>query len=132
MGGLALTACARRYTAGRRNEALCRVVALAADHQLPGDARRFVGERYGRQFCWLALDQFNQPGVCMAGSLLDLLDDGGGTDHENASQRLVSCSRDRAEPLLAGGGVIFRGEPDPSREVAPASEGMWIGHLHHL
>src|SRR5215471_247680 len=65
----ALTTRARRYSAGRGNEAgwhWMGVVAFAADHQLPGDARRFVGERHRGELGWLAPDQPNQPGRGMS------------------------------------------------------------------
>ena len=47
--------------AGRRAAAL-RVVAFAADHQLPGDARGLVGQRHGRELGRLALEELDQPG----------------------------------------------------------------------
>ena len=38
------------------------VVGLAARHQLPGDARRLVGERHGGELGRLALQQRDEPG----------------------------------------------------------------------
>src|SRR5207237_4415637 len=68
--------CDARATSGMRSRALGRgsiaplpgsdcavtVVALAADHQLPGDARRLIGERHGGKLRRLALDERQQPG----------------------------------------------------------------------
>src|SRR6266851_2822271 len=93
---------------------LCRcpmiaVVGLAADHQLPGDPRRLVGERHGRKLRRLALDERHEPGRGVAPRLADLLDYRGGTAHQGAAQCLITSARDDPEPLLAGGGVVLRG-----------------------
>src|SRR5258708_1344558 len=106
------------------------VVVFATDHQLPGNASGFVGERHRGELGRLTLKKIDQPRRGMSSSLLDLLDDSGGTDDQSAAQGLVAGTRDHAEPRLAGGGVIFWGEPEPGREVAARAESMRISDLH--
>ena len=84
------------------------IVGLAADHQLPGNARRLVGERHGGKLRRLALDKRCQPGRRVPTRLPGVLDHRGGADHQNAAQCLIAGSRDDPEALLAGGGVILR------------------------
>jgi hypothetical protein len=85
------------------------VVGLAADHQLPGDPRRLVGERHGRKLRRLAFDECHEPGRGVAPRFPDLLDHRGGTAHQGAAQCLITSARDDPEPLLAGSGVVLRG-----------------------
>ena len=59
--------------------AMIAVVGLAADHQLPGDPRRLVGERHGGKLRRLAFDERYEPGRGVATRLADLLDHRGGT-----------------------------------------------------
>jgi hypothetical protein len=37
------------------------MVAFPCDHQLPGDASNFVGQRHGGQFGRLTLEKFDEP-----------------------------------------------------------------------
>src|SRR6202022_2044554 len=109
----ALTRRARRYPAGRGNEATrcpLRIIALAADHQLPGDARHLVGQRHGGELWRLAFEQFEPPGRGMPAPLAALLDPPGCSRHQPAAQGLVPGPGDHAEPHLAGGRVILRVE----------------------
>src|SRR6266436_720398 len=48
------------------------VVALAADHQLPGDARGLVGQSHGGELLRLALQEFGQPRRGPGAAALDL------------------------------------------------------------
>src|ERR1700733_11839576 len=98
----ALTTRARRYTGGRGDEATgCapRIVALAADHELPGDARGLVGECDCGEFRLLAADEVSQPGRGVAALFAHLLDHRGGANHQGSAQGLVARPRDRAEAL---------------------------------
>src|SRR5207248_10399050 len=61
----------------------------------------------------------------------NLLDHGGRSCHQQAAQDLVAGTGDLAKPGLAGGGVVFRGQPEPGREVPAGGERAWIGRLHH-
>src|SRR5579862_5770046 len=106
------------------------VVMFAADHQLPGNASGFVGQRHRRELGRLALDQFHQPGRGMASPTLNLLDYGGGTGNQDAAQVLVAGACNDAEPRLAGGRVILGGKSEPGREVAARAESLRISDLH--
>jgi hypothetical protein len=71
---------ARSEAPGQRSGALgsgggcpVRVVAFATDHQLPGDARRLVGQRHRGQLLRLAVDRPASQGECLAGLLLTCL-----------------------------------------------------------
>src|SRR5262245_22653549 len=106
------------------------IVAFAAHHQFPGDARGLVGERHGGELGRLACDQLAQPGRGAASAAaFDLPNHRGGARHQDAAQHRVAGARDHAEPLLAGGGVILGGEPEPGRKIAPRAERLGIGHL---
>src|SRR5580700_7765588 len=80
------------------------VIALPADHQLPRDARGFVGQRHGGELGRLSVDQLNQPARVLPLAEPHLFDHGGGAGDENAAQSLIAGARDHAEPRLAGGG----------------------------
>ena len=114
-----------------RRRCRARVVVLAADHQLPGDAGHLVGQRHGGQLGRLALEELEEPGrghgLCRAG----LLDHRGRPDHQHAAQGLVAGPGDPAQPRLAGGGMVLRRQPDPGRELPAGAEGLRIGRLHH-
>jgi uncharacterized caspase-like protein len=107
------------------------VVTFARHQQLPGDAGDFVGERHRCELRCFALEQREQPGRCTAAATSRLLDHGGRSRHQHATQHLISGAGDLAEPDLAGGGMIFRCQPDPGREVPAGREQPRIGRLHH-
>src|SRR5580698_937389 len=87
------------------------VVTLARRQQLPGDAGNLVGERHRRELRRLARQQRHEPGCRTAAALLRLLDDGGSSRYQHAAQHLISGAGDLADPGLAGGGMILRGQP---------------------
>src|SRR5215216_557767 len=83
----ALTMRAWCYAAGRGNEAAwwqMRIVAFAADHQLPHDASGLVGESHSGKFGRLAFDEPIQPGrgIIFTSALADLLDHSRGADDQ--------------------------------------------------
>src|SRR5437763_14219947 len=88
-----------------------------------------MGERDRSKLRRLALEERKQPGRCLGASSINLLDHGGGADHQSLAQRLVAGTRDHTEPLLAGGRVILGGEPDPSRKISPTSKRLRIRAL---
>ena len=89
------------------------------------------------QSCWRALSRRVSATICApaaratrAAALPRLLDHCGRSRHQHAAQHLISSAGDRAEPGLAGGGMIFRCWPDPGREVPAGREQARIGRLH--
>src|SRR5712691_13254365 len=74
----------------------CAAIALAADHQLPGNARRLVGECHGRQLGRFALEERDPPERRVSAAAPHLLDDSRGAQHQHAPQRLVAGPRDHA------------------------------------
>src|SRR2546423_203683 len=86
------------------------IVALAADHQLPGDAGHLVGQCHGSELGRFALQQpgkprrwmapCSPPGASFAASRL--LDHGSCADHQHAAQGLVAGAGDCSEPGFAG------------------------------
>ena len=103
------------------------VVTLACRHQLPGDAGSPVGERHRCELRRLALQQGDQPRRRMAAAVPRLLDHRGCSRHQHAAQPLVSGAGDLAEPGLAGGGMVFRGQPEPGRKMPAGGERARIG-----
>src|SRR5271154_2392232 len=99
------------------------VVALAAGHELPGDARGLVGERHGGELLGLALQELGQPGRGPGAAAFDLLDVGRGARHQGGAQALVAGAGDAAVSHLAGGRMVLRGEAEPGREPATGSKG---------
>ena len=91
-----------------RGSAGAPVVALAAGHELPGDAGGLVGERHGDELGRLALEQAGEPGRGPGAAAPDLLDVGGRARHQGGAQALVAGPGDAAEPLLAGGRMVLR------------------------
>ena len=57
-----------------------RGIAVACDHQLPGDAGHFVGQRHGGQLRRFALEEADNPGR-PAPAASYMLDDGGRSNH---------------------------------------------------
>jgi hypothetical protein len=57
-----------------------------------------------------------------------ITDDRKRASHKQAAQIAVTLLAYIAEPVLASTGVLFRHNTDPGREVAPRSEGFWIGN----
>src|SRR3989442_1819502 len=120
--GSAMLRRSSRLVCGELGQDTRAIVAFAADHQLPGDARDLIGQRYRGELGRLALEKLDQPGPGMSASSLDLLDHGGGADDQHAAQRIVTGASDYPEPRLAGARVILRCQSEPSREVPPGSE----------
>src|SRR5580658_10664766 len=73
------------------------VVALAADHDLPGDARRLVGESHRGKLGRLALQEVGQPGRGRGAPAPDLLEICGRSGDKHAAQCLVASAGDAAE-----------------------------------
>src|SRR5215208_887406 len=105
------------------------IVALAADHQLPGDAHRLVGQGDGGKLLGLALQKSGQPGRGPGTAAFDLLDVGGGARYQGGAQGLVAGTGDAAVSHLAGGRMILRSEADPGGTLAAGSEGGRIADL---
>jgi hypothetical protein len=57
-----------------------------------------------------------------------IADDGERTRHEQAAQIAVTLLADMAEPVLAPARMLLRHQPNPGREIAPRSEGLWVGN----
>src|SRR5215211_8807356 len=106
-----------------------RIVAFAADHQLPYDPSGLVGEGHGGEFGRLSLDQLGQPCRGMTSALANLLDHSRGADDQHLAQALIAGACDHAEPLLAGGGMILRCQPNPRGKIPARSERTGIGDL---
>src|SRR5206468_7064477 len=106
-----------------------RIVALAAGHQLPGDAHGLVGERHRRQLGRLALEQRGEPRRGYDAASPDLLDIGGGAADQHRPQALVAGPGDAAQPLLAAARMVLRRQADPSRAQAAGAEAMRIDDL---
>src|SRR5258708_14623895 len=102
------------------------VVALAADHELPGDARGLVGEGHGGELLGLALQELGQPGPGPGATPFDLLDVGCRARHQGGAQALVAGAGDAAVSHLAGGRNVLWGEAEPGRAPSAASGGCPI------
>src|SRR3979411_1839263 len=109
-----------------------RVLALACDPQLPGNASQFVGQRHGGQLRRLALEKLLDPRGehAAAFAVPQVPDDGGRADHQCAAQALVPSSRNDAEPYLTGGRMIFWRQPDPGCELPTRSKHLGRRRLH--
>jgi hypothetical protein len=112
----------RRGTAARAGAV--RIVAFAADHQFPGDARGLVSERHGGELGRFAGEDVDEPGRGTAAPTPHLLDDRRGPDHHQAAQglapaRVMAPSR-RLPPVECSFGVspIHAQNPDRSETRA--------------
>jgi len=112
------------FTRVRRCDRLAaRVIALPRHQQLPGDASNLVGERYRCEASATTCAPAVRAAKAMHGrGRAALLDHRGRSRHQHAAQHLISGAGDRAEPGLAGGGMVFRRQPDPGREVPAGRE----------
>src|SRR5260370_40459267 len=55
-------------------------------------------------------------------------DTGAGAGKNEAAKLAAPFLADPAKPVLAPTGVLLRHDPDPSREIPPRSEGLWVGN----
>jgi hypothetical protein len=67
----------------------------------------------------------------MATAFPCLLDNGGRSRYQHAAQHLVSGAGNLADPGLARGRIVLRGQPHPGRKVAAGRERAWIGRLQY-
>ena len=107
------------------------LVSLAPSHHGPDHSGDLVGERDSRNLGRPPRQQGREPGPMFGAMDLGVTDDSKRAGHEQAAQIAVTLFAYIAEPVLASTRVLFRHHTDPRREVAPRSEGLWIGNGCH-
>jgi hypothetical protein len=85
------------------------LIGLASRHQLPADARYFVGKRDRDELWRLALEKFSNPRrkAILTHAGANMSDNRSGSCHKDRSQTLVTRPSYDAESGLAGRGMIF-------------------------
>ena len=109
-------------------------VEFAAHQHGPDGAGHLVGQRDRRQLFRLARQQLQKPGrivtACLVGfaAPLDLLDDGGGAEHQQPAQAFVALPADLAEPLPPRRRVLAWRDPEPGGKMPTGTEDRGIGN----
>ena len=106
-------------------------IVLAAGQHGPGDARQFISDRHYDFVVWSTLRQPPHPLPESSGIVLDAKQDRTSTVNQHAAQIHVAALADAVELLLAPGRVLPWHDPNPSREVAPATKGSPVADSRH-
>src|SRR5690242_11525004 len=101
-------------------------VALTSRHHRPRHAGDLIGERDGSDLGRPARQQCFEPGPVLGAMDLGIADDSKRTCREQAAQITIALLADTAELVPSAARMLLRHEPDPSREVSPRSECLWI------
>src|SRR5215218_2021024 len=104
----------KRYVTERSGSRRCvsrrMPVDLAAGHHSPGNASHFVGQNDGNDLARLAAEQLTQPlAGRFAAALAGMPDHRGGATYQQRPQPFMARAADRAQALLAAGGMRARG-----------------------
>src|ERR1700720_4045993 len=76
---------------------------------------------HGGQLWRFAFEKVDDPGRS-ASAASNMLDDGGGANHQHAAQGLVASPSDATQPDLARRRMVLRRQAYPGRELSPRSE----------
>src|SRR5665213_3074875 len=119
-----------RPSTGSSRRARAVTVNFSFDQHGPKDARGLGGQGYHDDLVGPARQQIAQPWIGdPAGLLLPQMRAGSGD--QQRSQHAIPLFGDASRAMFAAGAMVFAGQPDPGREVAPAAEHLRIGHFGH-
>src|SRR5579872_447805 len=106
-------------------------IVFAAGQHGPGDARQFISDRHYDFVVWSTLRQPPHPLPESSGVVLDAEQDRTSTMDQHAAQINIAALADAVQLLLAPGRVLPGHNPNPGREVPPATKGRAIADGGH-
>ena len=103
----------------------CLHILPSVPHERPNDARHFVRQCDYRDHWWLSSKHVDQPFARATPASPGPRHDCASTHDQKSPERGLSHFRRSSKALFAATRPFKRGEPNPSRKVAPLSKCLW-------